>query len=55
MVKNRIYPYIHKRISVKKDILEYIKKNSNADKKDIKLVDNFLNTQTEWESDKNSR
>ena len=41
--------------SVKKDVLEYIKKNSNADKKDIKIVDNFLNTQTEWESDKNIR
>ena len=40
---------------IKKDVLDYIKKNSNADKKDIKIVDIFLNSESDWEADKNIR
>ena len=40
---------------MKKEIIDYIKKNSNASKKEMKIVMNFLNTDMEWESEKKIR
>jgi hypothetical protein len=40
---------------MKNNIMDFIKKNSNASKKEFKQVENFLNTEMEWEADKNIR
>ena len=40
---------------MKKDVLDYIKKNSNASKKEMKIIVNFLNTDMDWEAEKNIR
>ena len=40
---------------IKNNIIDFIKKNSNASKKEFKQIDLFLNTIMEWEADKNIR
>ena len=40
---------------IRVDITDFIKKNKNPDKKEIKLIDLFLNNLMNWEADKDSR
>jgi hypothetical protein len=41
--------------NLKRDIIDFIKKNKNPDKKEMKLIDKFLNTEMNWEAEKDNR